>query len=505
MTTGLLSRRFLADYGRNAPNLLLLVVIPVVFVLAAASALADAARLLGGAGGGAAIETVTAGWAAAFLSAIAMYFQVSGARRADRRMLSSGLPRRQLVLARLLVGGALAALASVAALLALAVRGGLDEPWRVAAGTLLFAIVYMGLGAVVGALVPSAINGTVLLMFIWILDVFFGPTLSGSNSWIVRIMPTHFVSLWTVGLPPGHGGPSELVWSLGWTAGAVLAAAVVVAASTASSRSGPRRHPGPLAQLRTGLRMGWRDWRRTPVLWLLLGVVPAVFVLLSDAITPHGHTTVRLREAGAAVTTMVDPADMHAGTMAPIAVASLATLAGVFIVLDSRAADRRLALAGLRRPALLAIRVFLVLAAAGLATAVSLAVTATVFEPRQWWTYAAGNALLATTYALVGVLLGPLFGRVSSVFLAFLLPFLDLGIWQSPMLRSEPEAWARWLPGYGGTRVVIDGALTPGFDEAGSVLLSLIWIGILLVLAGGLLVPHVSALDGHVGARTAAA
>jgi len=38
------------------------------------------------------------------------------------------------------------------------------------------------------------------------------------------------------------------------------------------------------------------------------------------------------------------------------------------------------------------------------------------------------------------VLLGPLAGRVSGVFIAFLVPFLDLGIAQSPMLRAEPPA-----------------------------------------------------------------
>ena len=38
---------------------------------------ADATRLLGGTGGGPAVETVTAGWAAAFLTAVAMYFQIS--------------------------------------------------------------------------------------------------------------------------------------------------------------------------------------------------------------------------------------------------------------------------------------------------------------------------------------------------------------------------------------------------------------------------------------------
>jgi hypothetical protein len=40
------------------------------------------------------------------------------------------------------------------------------------------------------------------------------------------------------------------------------------------------------------------------------------------------------------------------------------------------------------------------------------------------------------------------------------LPFLDLGIVQSPMLHAEPTAFSKFLPGYGGSRVLFDGALT---------------------------------------------
>jgi len=476
--TLLLLRRFLADYARNGANLLLLVLVPVTFVLAAAPALADAAKVLGGAGGGPAIETVTAGWASGFLAAVAMYFQVSGARDADRRVVLAGMPRRRLGAARLLTGVVLAGLASVAALVALAARGDLENPARITAGTLLFALIYVGLGAAVGALVLNAVNGTVLLLFIWILDVFFGPTLSGTDSPIVRLLPTHFVSLWTVDLPSGHAGPSELAWSVLWAVAALVLAYTVVL-GRAHRGAARRMAPARLTQFSTCLKMGWRDWLRTPVLWVLLAVVPAVFILLSEAITPHGETTVVLRENGVAQATVVDPADMHAGTMAPIAVASLAALVGVFMVLDSRVADRRLVLAGERRAVLGAARLLMVLTATGVATAVSLGVTAVVFQPGSWSSYAAGNLLVAVTYALIGMLLAPVFGRVSSVFLAFLIPFLDLGIWQSPMLRAQPDTWAQWLPGYGGIRLVIDGALTSAFDEGSAAAAALAWLVVL--------------------------
>ena len=197
-----------------------------------------------------------------------------------------------------------------------------------------------------------------------------------------------------------------------------------------------------------------------------------------------------IREAGVSRIAVVDPADMHAGTMAPIAVASLAALVGVFVMLDSQAADRRLLLAGQRLRTLLATRFLLVLAATGVSVVVSLAVTATVFEPNQRDVYTAGIVLIAVAYALLGMLLGPVFGRVSSVFLGFLVPFLDLGIWQSPMLRGEPDAWAQWLPGYGGTRRVIDGALTSAFDEGSALATGLLWIAALMAITSLVLTPH---------------
>jgi hypothetical protein len=236
-------------------------------------------------------------------------------------------------------------------------------------------------------------------------------------------------------------------------------------------------------QLAAASRMGWRDWRRNPVLWALLVAVPAVFILLAQAITPHRPISIAVTENGARAARIFNLFDLHAGTMAPIAVASLATLAGLFVVLDTGPGDRRLALVGLRPGVALAARLVVIGIATALATGVSLAVAATVFDPRQWGWYAAANALIAVTYALLGVLLAPIFGRVAGVFIAFLIPFIDVGIGQSPMLRGEPAGWAQYLPGYGAYRVLIDGGLTDGFDETRSLLIALAWIAALAVAA----------------------
>jgi hypothetical protein len=75
---------------------------------------------------------------------------------------------------------------------------------------------------------------------------------------------------------------------------------------------------------------------------------------------------------------------------------------------------------------------------------------------------------------------------VSGVLIAFLVPFLDLGIAQSPMLRAEPPDWARLLPGYGADRVLLDGGLTTTFDQTGPLLLGVGWLLVLGVLAARL-------------------
>ncbi|MBC6445838.1 ABC transporter permease [Actinokineospora xionganensis] len=471
MTSALFVRRFLADYARNPVNPLVLVLVPVVFVVVAAGSMADAARLLGGTGPS--VETAAAGWAAGFLSAIAMYFQLRGSREADRRLVLAGLPAGRLVVARMVTGLVLVALASAAALTALALRTGIDDPWRVGAGTIMFAVVYLAIGALTGVLVRNAVNGTVLILFIWILDVFFGPALGSPDRLSTRWFPTHFTTLWMVDLPSRHGGRlGDLGWALAWTLGALVLAGLVVTGTTRVVR-GRRGHGGPF---RTALRMGLRDYRRNPVLWALLIGVPVVFIWLSKVITAPGTMTLSLVDHGRAMDFTFWLPDMHAGTMTPIAIAALAALAGLFVVLDARAGDGRLILAGFGVRALLAARLGVVAAAALLVTAASLAVTAMVFDARQWVVYAAGNLLLALTYGLLGVCLGPIFGRVSGVLIAFLVPFLDLGIAQSPMLRAEPPAWARLLPGYGADRVLLDGGLTATFDQWGPLLLALGWL-----------------------------
>jgi hypothetical protein len=197
---GLLARRFAADYARNGVNALVLVLVPATFVVVAAGSLGDAASRLGG--NAAAVATVTAGWAAGFVSAVGMYFLVAGNRAPDRRLLISGLPHRTLVMARSVTGLLVAAVAAAAAVAALALRSGIDNPGRAVLGTIMFALVYAAIGALIAVLLPDPVNGVIAVLFVWIIDVFFGPALTGSARSGTRFLPTHYLSLWLRDSPP---------------------------------------------------------------------------------------------------------------------------------------------------------------------------------------------------------------------------------------------------------------------------------------------------------------
>lgn len=91
--------------------------------------------------------------------------------------------------------------------------------------------------------------------------------------------------------------------------------------------------------------------------------------------------------------------------------------------------------------------------------------------------------LLGLTYAMIGAILAPLVGRVAGVLVAFLIPFLDLGIAQDPMLHAAPPTWARFLPGYGAVRVLTNSILTHGPGSPGPLLAALAWLTGLTVAA----------------------
>jgi hypothetical protein len=224
----------------------------------------------------------------------------------------------------------------------------------------------------------------------------------------------------------------------------------------------------------TATRMGFREQLRRPLLPVLLVAVPFLFISWSIAITEPTPRLITLPGGEQFLTTMKD---LHGAIMVPITVGFLSGLIGLFVIRSAIESDRRLVLAGFSPGEAIAPRLIVLLSATLIVLAVSLAVMAIDFTPASWLPFVAGTLLAGMIYGAIGALAGALVGRLGGVYLMFFLPMLDIGVAQNPMFfEGAPQGWASVLPGYGPTRVLIDGAFSRGFDATGPLVVALLWL-----------------------------
>ncbi len=471
-----LTWHWLKEYARRPLHVALAVAVPILLVTLTAGTLADFAVLLGASGGTMTADVATAGWSAAVLTGVAGFFQVSGSRAADRRLASANGQVWTVVASRLLSTAGIAALAVLGALAALRLRTESATSARVIGATVLFAVIYLGVGVLLGALVKSDLNGSLIIVFLWVFDVFYGPAMR-ADATFTRILPLHFPTEVAIGEVSGHAAPiGSLGAALMWAAASLVAAVIALAATTRPRQRPPTPRFSRLRRLRAGGTAAFRELRRMPALWILVVILPVAFISAAGAATPPDPTPVRLTEGGVQSLQLLLMSDVHAADMVPITIAILSSLAGLFVVLDAAQGDRRLALSEFRSGELLSVRTVAVLAAALSATAVSIAVTAFSFSPKNWPAFVGANIIIALTYALIGIIVGSVFGRLGGLYILLIVPFLDLGIAQNAMFGAVPPPWARFLPGHGAMRVMIDGAFTPTFDEFGGLWLAVGWL-----------------------------
>ncbi len=527
--TLLVGKRAVADYSRRPLNLVLLVVVPVVLVFVWGPTLAEFSKLFGGSSDRAEIEAATAGWAAAALAGLAGFFQVTGSLATDRRLAAANGRSGAVVAGRLGASFGLAMLAAAGGLVALAARTGITDPFRAVAATVLIAIIYLALGVLVGTFVTTEMNGALLVTLAWVFDVFLGPAMGSGPSLVTRVLPLHFPTLVLTGQVTGHSGPlGDVGWSLFWAAG-LSSLAIVRLSFTIRPEPAPRAtrtrtalggsvlettavaHPvlsprppivpvvaqpvgttrmivaarrGPFsARLIAMLHVGMREHRRNRVLWALLVIVPAIFIGMAIMVTLDVPGPIALVDGGRHFTAFLSERRIHAATMVPVTSAFLAGLTGLFVATGSAGGDRRLVLAGFRPGEVFAGHLCVIAAATVLTTAVAVALSGAWYPPRQWFVFTAANLIIALTYAMLGVLVGPLTGRIGGLYLMLLLAFIDVGFGQSVMFPAGPPPWGAYLPARGASRVMIDGAFTEHFDQTGYLLLGLAWLAVLTAAA----------------------
>jgi len=224
-----------------------------------------------------------------------------------------------------------------------------------------------------------------------------------------------------------------------------------------------------------------REHRRNRVLWVLLVAVPVMFIVAAWATTPDKLGPVALVDGSRHFTAVLSMQKVHAGEMAAIATAFLAGITGLFVATGSAGGDRRLVLAGFRPREVLAARLGVIGLATVLTTTVAIAVSSGLVPPRQWAEYAIANLLIGLTYGMIGVLVGPLIGRLGGLYLILVLAFVDVGFGQTVMFHAVPPGWGAFLPGRGASRMLLDGGFSARFDQLGYLLLAMGWLAALAV------------------------
>ena len=223
---------FAREQLRAPFTLVLLVAIPALFVISAAGALSDFAAALGGSLAGDAAIALSAGWAAAFISGTLGFFQAASSREADRRLALAGLGAVRVAASRIGASALLATVAAAAAFAALELRAGVAHPWHAAAAVLTFALLYLAIGVLAGCLVRAPLEGSLLVVFVFLLDVFSGPGMAESAApWAVSHEPADILIAAGAGSPSTAGDWIRLALV---TTGALVVALVVFVTSARS-------------------------------------------------------------------------------------------------------------------------------------------------------------------------------------------------------------------------------------------------------------------------------
>ncbi len=234
--SGALAPSFVREHLRTRLTLVLLVAIPVFFVLIFASVLGEFSAALGGSLAGRAATAISAGWAAAFLSGALAFFQLVSSRGADRRLALAGLGAGRVAIARIAAALSLAVVVSATAYVTLWLRAGVEHPFHAAVAVLAFAAIYIGVGAVIGVFVSGALEGSLLVMLVFSLDVFSGPAMTnGGGGLLASLTPTRKAADLLIAAGAGRGSPIG-DWAA-VAAVAVGAVAVALAAFWFSARS----------------------------------------------------------------------------------------------------------------------------------------------------------------------------------------------------------------------------------------------------------------------------
>ncbi|WP_436934367.1 hypothetical protein [Halovenus marina] len=211
----------------------------------------------------------------------------------------------------------------------------------------------------------------------------------------------------------------------------------------------------------TAVRMGAREFRRTPVLLALLGFLPAYIIGVFVLLVPDTTAPVTIDGTRASI----PMTHFAAAFMTPVTVAILSGIVGLFLIQSSEAADDRLRLAGYSAVDLIVARVGTLGLGTALVTAVSVVVAVLAFTPESLGLFVVTTMLIGVVYGILGVIVGIGLDRLSGVYVLLFAPMVDILMFQNPLATDSP-VWTAALPSHFGTNALFDAAFTTSVSTA---------------------------------------
>ena len=225
MNSSAVTLSFTREQLRTPLTVVLLVAIPAFFVLIFANVLGQFSEALGGTLATRSATSISSGWAAAFLAGTLGFFQVSSSRGADRRLAAAGLGAARVALSRIGASLLLAASVGAVAFVTLWLRSGIGHPLHAAVAIMAFATIYIGIGALVGAFVTAPLEGSLLVILVWALDVMSGPQMTSATGRLGALTPTRDAANLLIAAGGGQGSPSaDWLGVAAFTAGSLVVA-----------------------------------------------------------------------------------------------------------------------------------------------------------------------------------------------------------------------------------------------------------------------------------------
>lgn len=139
-------------------------------------------------------------------------------------------------MARIASALVLGLIVSVVAYLTLWLRAGIEHPPHAAIAIFIFAAIYIGIGALIGAFVRGPLEGSLLVVLVFSLDVFSGPAMS-SGGGLSNFTPTRDAASLLIAAGGGQGSPMGDWVGAGVVAIGTLVVALVAFWTSARSRA----------------------------------------------------------------------------------------------------------------------------------------------------------------------------------------------------------------------------------------------------------------------------